>query len=272
MAKASSIKSKPLVYLACPFWHDDPEIRAYRRNKAIEYSERLFAKGIPFYSPLMYSERFKERKATEGYWINHGLRMVDVCDEMHVLCLDGWEKSSGIKGEVAKAKERNVEIKYIRHYARVSFHGSRSLSLKDVKPVFESVMERLQVEVAVTHGEPEGACAHIRSLCKSQGVPLMLHHLDKSRAQGMHHWRSVAVLEDSEIAVFLHDGASQGTQNELMLALKMDIPHEYYVLKGKKLERKDTRPKQSEKTDDLFGEIGVLEPLDLDLGDSEFTL
>ena len=254
----SSHKNK-MVYVAVPFWHENQEVRNYRRQKAIEYSEKLFNKNIPFYSPLLYSERFKEKKASEGYWVKHGLRMVDVCDEMHVLCLDGWEESSGISGEVARAQLKGAEVKYIYNHSRVSFHGSRTLTMRQVRPVFESVMERMQVHTVVTHGEPSGACSHVRSLCKDMGIPLMLHHLDRGRAQGMHHWRSVSVLDDSDTAIFLHDGTSQGTSNELALAIKTGAPHEYYVLSDGILVRKETSKEKSDVINEEQDELASLE-------------
>lgn len=220
-----------MVYVAAPYWHEDETVRNYRRRKAIEYSEMLFRKGVPFYSPLMYSERFAKNKAKEGYWIQHGLRMVDICDEMRVLCLEGWEDSGGVKGEMARAEALGVPVKMIERHVRLSFHGSRDLSREQCKPAILAEFEKHQPDVIITHGEPEGACAFARRLAREQGLSLKLHHLQHWRLAGQFHWRSTAVLEDSEYAIFLHDGKSQGTANELELAQKMGIPFTYYRLR-----------------------------------------
>lgn len=255
-----------MIYVAAPFWHDDQNIRNYRRRKAIEYSEKLFYKGQLFYSPLLYSERFKDKKAKEGFWLQHGLKMVEVCTAMHILCLEGWEDSSGVKGEVARAEKMGMEIIYVHEVSRVSFHGSRTLQMSDVEPIFKNLVTELQIETVVTHGEPTGACAHIRELCKKSGMKLMLHHLDKSKAQGMHHWRSVAVLDDSEFAVFLHDGVSSGTSNELALALKRDMHHRYYVLQDGVLVQKSTEKKKARvEIGSHFEDMDVASVNDLDL-------
>jgi hypothetical protein len=226
--RSSLIKTKRFVYVAAPFWHDSETVRAYRRRKAIEYSEQLFFKGILFYSPLMYSERFKDRKAREGFWIEHGLKMVDVCTEIHVLCLEGWQDSRGIQGEVARAERNGAEVRYIEKHSRISVHGSRSLSQGQCLPVLRDIAERLQAECIVTHGETDGACEWARQFAKREGLQLVTHHLQHWRQAGQFHWRSVAVLEDSERAIFLHDGKSDGTANELVLAKKMGIAYEYY--------------------------------------------
>lgn len=237
-----------MIYVAAPFWHDDEKIRQARRQAAILYSERLFFKGKLFYSPLLYSERFAEKKQKENFWLSHGLKMVEVCTIMHVLCLDGWEKSSGIQGEVAKAEAMEIPIKYITMHSRVSFHGSRSLSKKQCIPIIQDVIERCQVETIVTHGEPHGACEYAREYAKEQAISLKLHYLQKHRLAGMFHWRSVSVLEDAEKAIFLHDGISDGTANELKLCKKMGLTYEYYGLENGILVLKETETSEKEES------------------------
>lgn len=232
-------KETKMVYVAVPFWHENETIRNYRRRKAIEYSERLFYSGTLFYSPLLYSVHFKEKKAVENYWITHGLRMVDVCDEMRVLCLEGWENSSGLKGEIDRAEKRGIPVIYITRHSRISFHGSRSLSFEQCMPVILAAFKKHFPVTVVTHGEPEGACEFARKLSKKEGISLKLHHLQHWRMQGQFHWRTVAVLEDSEFAIFLHDGFSAGTSNEFALAKEMGKPYTYYLLENGILIEKD---------------------------------
>jgi len=233
-----------MVYIAVPFWHENETVRNYRRRKAIEYSGRLFHKSVPFYSPLLYSEHFKEKKATEGYWIKHGLRMVDVCDVMHVLCLDGWDTSEGIKGEISRAEARGAEVLSITKHTRLSFHGSRTLSLKQCKPVVLASFERHLPETVVTHGEPEGPCRFAQQLARENGIALKLHHLQHWRQKGQFYWRSRSVLEDSEHAIFLHDGISQGTANELQMAKQMGVAYTYFCLDEKGVLRESQKETQ----------------------------
>jgi len=229
-----------MIYVACPFWDEDEKTRVYRRKKAIEYSEKLFFKGKLFYSPLLYTERFKEKKQKENFWLNHGLKLVEVCTSMDVLCLPGWEKSNGIQGEVAKAESIGIDVRYVHSHSRVSFHGSRSLSKSQCSQVILDVLDRHQVETVITHGEPHGACEYVRDIAKEKAVSLKLHYLQKHRLAGMFHWRSTTVLEDGEIAIFMHDGISDGTSNELALCKKMGLPFEYYALENDKLVLKQT--------------------------------
>lgn len=247
--------NKCMVYVCCPYWHEDESVRNYRRRKAIEYSTVLVKKGVPCYSPLLYTERFKNDNTKEGYWIEHGRRMLDACDEVRVLCLDGWEESNGVKGEIQRAEELGLEIKYIEKHSRLSFHGSRTLVDSKTRRVILTEIEKHQPETIVTHGEPEGACALAREISRKEGIPLKLHHLQHKYLAGQFHHRSVAVLEDCDHAIFLHDGISQGCSNELVLARKMGIPYTYYVLENGVLVQRDAEDLASQDIGvDLLGD------------------
>lgn len=101
-----------MIYIACPYWHHDPAVRSSRRNAAMAYADSLTRAGVLNYSPLTYTERYAGEDIPEGYWIRHGLEMVKACDEVHVICLPGWEESRGIKGELRAARENNLKIIY----------------------------------------------------------------------------------------------------------------------------------------------------------------
>lgn len=235
-----------MIYVAAPFWHEKEKVRKARRQAAILYSEQLFFKGHLFYSPLLYSERFEAKKQKENFWLSHGLKMVEIATSMHVLCLDGWESSAGIKGEVAKAEQLEIPVKYITSHSRISFHGSRSLSKKQCLPIIQDIMDRCQVRTIITHGEPHGACEYARDYAKEKAISLKTHFLQKHKMAGMFHWRSMSVLEDAEKAIFLHDGVSDGTANELKLCKKIGLAYEYYSLENDILVLKETEESETE--------------------------
>jgi len=82
----------------------------------------------------------------------------------------------------------------------------------------------------VTHAEPHGVCHIARDLCKEKAIPLKLHFLNFRYLRGAFAHRSKDVLSDADRAIFIHDGISKGTSNELKLAIKMGVPHSYYKL------------------------------------------
>lgn len=117
---------------------------------------------------------------------------------------------------------------------RLSIHGSRTLKDERVKVILLETVAKHGVTALVTHAEPGGVCEVGRALAKELALPLHLHFLDFSKQRGAWAHRSVAVLRDSDRAVFIHDGKSKGTTNEMALAVKYDHPHDYHVLKPAK--------------------------------------
>lgn len=246
-----------MIYICCPYWNDQEDIRNYRRKKAIDYSTVLVKKGYLTYSPLIYTERFAKDKTKEGYWIKHGIEMVKACNEIRVLCLDGWKESKGVQGEIKQAKDLGLKIKYIKKHTRLSFHGSRTLEDKKTRKIIELEIERHQPEVIITHGEPGGVCRLTKKIAKEQGVPLKLHHLQIKYATGKFHNRSLSVMNDSDYCIFIHDGMSRGTQNELELSKKLKVSYTYYKLENEIL--------VEQPTDEIKSDI--LDLSDFDIGD-----
>jgi hypothetical protein len=112
-----------MIYVASPYWHDDPTIRIMRIKKNIEVKTQLVADEILwkrplhfFFFPLVYSatvgasiiERVINNDASfypeiEKYWLNHCLQFVNHCESLFVLQLSGWDTSLGVEKEMARA-------------------------------------------------------------------------------------------------------------------------------------------------------------------------
>jgi hypothetical protein len=113
---------------------------------------------------------------------------------------------------------------------RLSIHGSRTLKDERVKILIMETVKKYNVTTIVTHAEPEGVCGCARRLCKEYAVPLKLHFLNFKYLRGAFEHRSKDVLRDADRALFIHDGKSKGTSNELRLAIKMNVPYDFYQL------------------------------------------
>jgi hypothetical protein len=112
---------------------------------------------------------------------------------------------------------------------RLAIFGSRSLAGNDrVVDIIMNAIDLLKPTAIVTAGEPEGVCETARSVAKEIPLPLHLFFVPRQkRAFGMWHWRSVAMYENCDHVLLIHDGVSDGTKNELALAIKMKIPYTY---------------------------------------------
>ena len=108
---------------------------------------------------------------------------------------------------------------------KLSVHGSRTLKDERVKIILMEEIEKYHITEIVTHAEPEGVCEAARALCKEKAIPLKLHFLNFRYLRGAFEHRSKDVLKDADRAIFIHDGKSKGTQNEMALAEKMSIPY-----------------------------------------------
>ena len=113
---------------------------------------------------------------------------------------------------------------------RMSIHGSRTLSDERVKIILLEEIEKFKPDVIVTHAEPDGVCEVARNLCRVLAIPLTLHFLNFRYLRGAFEHRSKDVLNDCDYAVFIHDGESKGTSNELKLAKKMNKKTSAYTI------------------------------------------
>lgn len=113
---------------------------------------------------------------------------------------------------------------------KLGFHGSRTLSDERVRIIVLEEIDKHQPTHIVTHAEPEGVCAVVRTVAMEMGIPLILHSLNFQYRRGAFEHRSKGVLRDSDHSIFIHDGRSKGTRNEIKLCEKMNAPHTVHAL------------------------------------------
>jgi len=90
-----------IIYVACPYWHDDPTVRQSRAEIATAYAAHLATKGHAVYSPLTHTVPLSqlEPEIPEAFWLGNSLAMLQHCTEMHLLTLPGWKESKGVRAE-----------------------------------------------------------------------------------------------------------------------------------------------------------------------------
>ena len=105
-----------MIYLACPYWHDDPEVRQKRFELVTELAGILEARCQRVFSPITHShliERESGVRRDHDYWMPMDLRILAICDSLQVLVLDGWRESVGIEAEIDFASQLHIPIDYI---------------------------------------------------------------------------------------------------------------------------------------------------------------
>jgi hypothetical protein len=74
--------------------------------------------GNAVFSPIAHShgvaDHMPEHIRLDGdFWMEQDLALLAKCDEMAVLCLEGWEASKGLKREIAFASECGIPIQFL---------------------------------------------------------------------------------------------------------------------------------------------------------------
>ena len=105
-----------MIYLASPYSDQDMKVRERRFEAVCLAAAYLIRTGKSVYSPIAHTHPIC-RYGLPGdwhFWQKHDRQYIEICDEMAVLMLDGWEQSEGIKAEIAIARELGKPVTFIR--------------------------------------------------------------------------------------------------------------------------------------------------------------
>src|SRR4051794_32448326 len=100
------MKSREIVYLACPYTHPDAGVRHARFAAANEAAADLIRRGLIVYSPITMTHPIDLILAEDGatlgseYWVAFDESFMIHCSEIVVLTIPGWERSSGVRREI----------------------------------------------------------------------------------------------------------------------------------------------------------------------------
>lgn len=105
-----------VIYLGAPYSGDKAQIEQ-RMELFCRAVARLQSEGFFIVSPLFMHFVLQYNIALGNdwdYWKNYSRELMNRSDEFYVLCLDGWEESKGIAGEMEIAKEFGKPISLIK--------------------------------------------------------------------------------------------------------------------------------------------------------------
>ena len=117
-----------MIYLASPFTHDDPAVRQQRYEAACRAAAALISQGQIVFSPISHSYGISADGLPPDwhFWEKHDRRYLEVCDELAVLMLDGWQESVGVQAEIAIAREYGKPITFFRVNGQTEENSGRS--------------------------------------------------------------------------------------------------------------------------------------------------
>ena len=111
-----------LIYLASPYSHPDTNVITRRVLEVQDATARLIEAGHLIFSPIVHSHNIlsslsnpDEAATNFDFWRDYDLKMIDKCDELWILRLDGHTRSKGVHAELYHALDRGIPVKYINY-------------------------------------------------------------------------------------------------------------------------------------------------------------
>lgn len=117
--RATPAPARKVVYLACPYTDPNPAVRKARFEVATVVAADLIRAGNIVYSPITMTHPIDMVLAGESntlgsdYWVAFDEAFMDMCSEMVVIRLAGWDRSSGIRREIAYFTDHKKPIRYM---------------------------------------------------------------------------------------------------------------------------------------------------------------
>jgi hypothetical protein len=105
-----------VLYLASPYTHRRALIREQRYQIAVLETGRLMRAGHIIYSPIVHSHPIAVTCGLPddwGYWRRVNSDILRRAAGLLVLGLEGWERSTGIEGEIAIAQHLGLPVAVI---------------------------------------------------------------------------------------------------------------------------------------------------------------
>lgn len=115
-----------LIYLASPYLfrghiegltqHGKDRIHEQRYQDAIDATAYLMKKGLCVYSPIVATHPIAVKHTLplgSEYWMQFDEIILNKCDEIVVLMLDGWKESPGVQREIEVMKSLHKDVTYL---------------------------------------------------------------------------------------------------------------------------------------------------------------
>ena len=104
-----------MIYIASPYTDPDSAIREQRARAAAAYTAGLAKKNELCFCPICHSHVLPAFDVPQDwyFWERFDKPFLNLCEELHVLMLDGWDRSRGVANEIRFFVEAAKPIKYV---------------------------------------------------------------------------------------------------------------------------------------------------------------
>jgi hypothetical protein len=106
---------KKLFYLASPYSAPESRTQELRFDQACRTAAALKRAGLFIFSPIAHSHPIAAHglPGDFSFWQTFCELTLGRCDGMIVLCLPGWQTSTGVSAEIKLAEEKRLPIYYL---------------------------------------------------------------------------------------------------------------------------------------------------------------
>ncbi len=140
-------------------------------------------------------------------------------------------KLSKIKLNPSNPRLIKDDINVNNNEVRLAIFGSRSLCDYRVDDLIQEKIIELRPKCIITSGETSGVNEIARIKARENKITLILEYANREKyAAGMYEHRCIEILKQCNYILFIHDGKSKGTKNEIIIAKKMGIKFEYHKM------------------------------------------
>ncbi len=104
-----------MIYLASPYSDASAPVREARYHAACRQAAEMLRCGIPVFSPVAYTHGIASHGLPLGwdFWERMDRIFLEMCSEVWVLTLDGWQESRGVQAEIALAQALGKPVLYV---------------------------------------------------------------------------------------------------------------------------------------------------------------
>ena len=112
---------RELIYLACPYTHPTPDVRAERFHQATKAAAALIRQGYIVFSPITMTHPIDIEMAgadnTLGadFWVAFDETFMERCDVFVLLPLEGWQESKGVRREIEYFRIAGKPLMVLNH-------------------------------------------------------------------------------------------------------------------------------------------------------------
>ena len=111
------MKKSGLIYVASPYYHNNHFVMVERWETTAKACYILLQAGYNVISPILHWHPVKKLglpfEHVDKRLIEMNIKLLNCCDEIIVLTLNGWQESLGVAEEIEYARINSIPVTYI---------------------------------------------------------------------------------------------------------------------------------------------------------------